>query len=106
MVFSEVCEFRKDFIVSGMFHVEIQSNSKKECAQKALEVHGEHLNATGVNWREDGNGKWCSAEFGKIWQKRIISDSGAFGCLFGGIIIVFIHIAQLKTCLNQVFLPL
>ena len=76
--FSELCEFKEDFVGYGLFRLVGITDKMEECAQK---VRGEYFDATGVSWRES-NG-WCYAEYGNNWQ--LSESSGLIGCKFNGI---------------------
>lgn len=77
--FSELCEFKEDFVGYGSRELIVGlGRTKEECAQK---VRGEYVGATGVTWGKRDT--YCYAEYGNNWQ--LSESSGLLGCKFQGI---------------------
>ena len=82
--FSELCEFKENFLIDGNYKFLEKTNSKEACALKAQEHVDEYPDAIGVLW--DEGGRDCYKEFEK-WTitttKPYGSGKGWFGCSFG-----------------------
>lgn len=75
----EICQFKKDYVISGDFDKLDDYDIKEQCA---IMVKNEFPNATGVIWRDSSN--FCAAAYGNNLYYYGDNFNGYYSCLFEG----------------------